>query len=59
MAVGRKKAELVIPQNAEINDSFVDGLVFSPWKVDLTNIRPLGSMNRSRKKVYEQSASLR
>ena len=52
-------AELIIPQNAEINDNSVDGLVFSPWKIDLTNFRPLGSMNRSRKKVYEASSSLR
>lgn len=52
-------AELIIPQNAGINDSSVDSLVFSPWKIDLTTFRPLGSMNRSRKKVYEASASLR
>jgi len=52
-------AELIIPQNAEINDDSVDSLAFSPWKTDLATFRPLGSMNRSRKKIYEASASLR
>lgn len=52
-------AELVIPQNAEVNDGLVDGHVFSPWKVNGQNFRPLGSMNRSRKKVYEAGADER
>ena len=52
-------AELIIPQNAVINDSSVDDLVFSPWRIDRTHFRPLGSMNRSRKRVYAASASLR
>jgi hypothetical protein len=51
--------ELIIPQNANVNDDYIDGLVFSPWNVDTKNFQPLGSMNRSRKKVYEASASLR
>jgi hypothetical protein len=52
-------AELVIPKGAEINDNLIDGLDFSPWNVDLSSFRPLGSMNRARKSVYRASASLR
>lgn len=52
-------AELVIPQNAEVNDNFINGLVYNPWNVDESNFRPLGSMNRSRRKVYEASAKAR
>jgi hypothetical protein len=55
----RTIAELIIPQHTETNDPSVDGLMFSPWNIDLANFRPIGSMNRSRKKVYEASASLR
>ncbi|HKQ73185.1 MAG TPA: catalase [Blastocatellia bacterium] len=51
-------AELIIPRRTQTNNEFVDGLAFSPWKTDLTNFRPIGSMNRSRKTVYEASASL-
>ena len=52
-------AELTIPQGVEINDDFINSLVFNPWNVDSKAFQPLGSMNRSRKKVYRASASLR
>ena len=52
-------AELIIPRNATINDSSVDALAFNPWRIDQIHFRPLGSMNRARKRVYEASASLR
>ena len=53
-------AELVIPKDAGcMDDPSIDGLAFSPWNVDPTCFQPLGSMNRSRRKVYEASASLR
>lgn len=52
-------AELTIPQNAGLDDDFVDGLTFSPWNVDLTSFQPLGSMNRARRKVYQASAGER
>jgi hypothetical protein len=52
-------AELVIPKNAEINDDLIDKMDFNPWNIDLNSFRPLGSMNRARKSVYQASASLR
>ncbi|MBK8485691.1 MAG: catalase [Saprospiraceae bacterium] len=48
-------AELVIPQNSENKKNEVDSISFNPWNLDLTNFKPLGSMNRARKKVYEAS----
>jgi hypothetical protein len=50
-------AELVIPQGTQLDDT-LDGLAFSPWNVDQTVFRPLGSMNRARKKVYVASAGV-
>lgn len=52
-------AELTIPPEAVIDDDFVNGLVFSPWNLNLDTFRPLGSMNRARRVVYPASASLR
>jgi hypothetical protein len=52
-------AELTIPQDAKVDDDFVNGIVFNPWTVDSNVFRPLGSMNRARKVVYPASASLR
>lgn len=52
-------AELIIPQHAAFNNKAVDDLVFSPWNIDLTSFLPIGSMNRSRKKVYQASVGLR
>lgn len=53
-------AELVIPQqelSAEA-DAAVEGLAFSPWNTS-DGIRPIGSLNRVRKLVYEASAAAR
>jgi len=50
--------ELVIPRETGTDNEVVDGLAFSPWKTDLANFRPIGSMNRSRETVYKASASL-
>lgn len=54
-------ARLVIPQqtldpDVEIK---VNNLAFNPWITSSEDIRPLGSMNRARKLVYEASAHLR
>ncbi len=48
-------AELIIPQNSKNEKNLVDNLAFSPWNIDETNFKPLGSMNRSRKKAYTAS----
>jgi hypothetical protein len=49
-------AELVLPKQelAGEADALVEQLTFSPWHT--TSIRPLGSLNRARKLVYEASA---
>jgi hypothetical protein len=57
-------ADLVIPQQdlttgeGPANEQLVDALAFSPWNAS-EGIRPIGSLNRARKLVYEASASLR
>jgi len=45
-------AELKVPKGSINEKDVVDQLNFSPWNVDAQHFRPLGSMNRSRKKVY-------
>jgi len=45
-------AELIIPKGSVNQKEEVDALNFSPWNVDASHFRPLGNMNRSRKKVY-------
>lgn len=50
-----KIAELIIPKDSKNEKERVDQLSFSPWNVDLSSFKPLGSMNRSRKKIYEAS----
>jgi hypothetical protein len=52
-------AELIIPRDAKFDDNSIDRSEFNPWHVDLNSFRPLGSMNRARKIVYEASAGLR
>ncbi len=52
-------AELIIPQNSKNEKEAVDGTVFNPWNLNATHFRPLGSMNRSRKAVYEASVDER
>ena len=52
-------AELVIPQESENEKEVVDAIAFSPWNIDETYFKPLGSMNRSRRKVYAASMSER
>jgi hypothetical protein len=52
-------AELVLPQQDLTGeaDALVEKLTFTPWNT--TSIRPLGSLNRARKLVYEASAEQR
>jgi len=45
-------AELTITKGSINEKEVVDQLNFSPWNVDAQHFRPLGNMNRSRKKVY-------
>lgn len=52
-------AELVIPKNSMNEKALVDKLTFSPWNTDIQYFKPLGSMNRSRKKVYAAGVSER
>jgi len=52
-------AELIIPMKSKNEKELVDGLTFSPWNLDAAHFRPLGSMNRSRRKVYAASAEER
>lgn len=52
-------AELVIPRGAKPRDEEVDRIVFDPWRVNSAHFRPLGSMNRSRRKVYAASVAER
>lgn len=52
-------AELVIPRGAEPRNEEVDRIVFDPWRVNPSHFRPLGSMNRSRRKVYAASVAER
>lgn len=51
--------ELIIPQHAKKENELVDSMLFSPWNIDIQNFRPLGSMNRSRKKAYNASVRAR
>jgi catalase len=57
-------AELVIPQQdlttaaAREAEVMVDRLAFSPWNTS-KEIRPIGSLNRARRLVYESSAAHR
>lgn len=51
--------ELIIPQYSKMENEVVDNLMFSPWNIDLQNFRPIGSMNRSRKKAYGASVHAR
>lgn len=46
-------AELVISKGSSSEADAVDKLSFSPWNVDERTFRPLGSMNRARRKVYD------
>ena len=48
-------AELIIPQKSKNEKEAADAVAFSPWNVDEKYFKPLGSMNRSRKKVYAAS----
>jgi hypothetical protein len=52
-------AELVLPQQELTNadGALVEAMAFTPWNTN--GIRPLGSLNRARKLVYEASASRR
>jgi len=50
-----KVAELIIPKGSPNEAGTVDKLAFTPWNVDVRFFRPLGSMNRARKKVYKAS----
>jgi hypothetical protein len=43
---------------AKVENARIDGLAFNPWNV-VGEVRPLGSMNRARRLVYESSALLR
>jgi hypothetical protein len=52
-------ASLTIPKGSANEKEEVDALHFSPWNVDARHFRPLGSMNRSRKKVYAASVDER
>jgi catalase len=52
-------AELTIPKGSNNEKEVVDQLNFSPWNVDAQHLRPLGSMNRSRKRVYPASVDER
>ena len=52
-------AELIIPKDSKNEIELVDKLAFSPWNVDPSNFKPLGNMNRSRKKVYWASVEER
>jgi catalase len=57
-------AELLIPRQdlttvqAREGESMVDALQFNPWS-GTAEIRPIGSLNRARKPVYQASARLR
>jgi hypothetical protein len=48
-----KVAEIVIPKGSVLANEEVDKLSFSPWNVNTQYFRPLGNMNRSRRKVYD------
>jgi len=48
-------AELIIPRKSKNEKEWVDALSFSPWNIDEANFKPLGSMNRCRRKVYAAS----
>ena len=50
---------MIIPKNSKNETELVDELAFSPWNVDPDYFKPLGSMNRSRKKVYSASVGER
>lgn len=50
-----KLAELIIPKCSSNEADAVDKLAFTPWNVDTRFFRPLGSMNRARRKVYDAS----
>ncbi|MFI5171969.1 MAG: catalase [Chitinophagales bacterium] len=52
-------AELIIPQKSKNEKELADGLLFNPWNVDELFFKPLGSMNRSRRKIYTASADER
>lgn len=52
-------AELIIPKGSSNDKELVDQVEFSPWNIDANHFKPLGSMNRSRKKVYEASVGER
>lgn len=57
-------AQLVIPQqdlrtaSAKETERLVDNLAFNPWNTT-EDFRPLGNLNRARRKVYQASADYR